>query len=158
MNDDQIALIAAIVIGYYWWHAKKGVTKKSRPVSGGTKPNTIAGAGSVSPTTVNLSAGGTSATAGSGTNNIAAPVMSIGSLNGSPQRAAAGTGIQRGQMSSGWGGVGTAGISPTWPTTQVTSTKRIKVGSGKVQVPSYTAIPVVTRGPGGAGSILNFGG
>ena len=161
MNKEDIWIVVGIVGIYYFFHLK-GMTATSKvssipQASSARSVSTVSSSASTAPQTRVLGPKGTRAQAGNGTGFIPAPVRSIAALN-NPRRQAPGSAPQRGRRSASWGGVGTAGISPTWPTTQVTSTKQIRVGSGQVQVPSYTAIPTVTRGPGGAGSVLNFGG
>lgn len=159
MNDKQIGTVLLIVAVYYYLHSK-GMTAYSQQVTRptkGSRPNTVASGASTAPRSSRSIPGYASPTSGTGRGVVAAPVRSIGQAN-SPQASAPGTGIRRAQMSSSWKGFATTGVSPSWPTSQVTSTKTIRISNGRVQVPGYAAIPTTTRGPGGQGSLLNFGG
>jgi hypothetical protein len=86
---------------------------------------------------------------------VIAPVQKIGRLN-NPGRANIGTNARTSStISQARTRTGIVGVSPVWPRNQVTSTRAIPVGKGRVQVPSWTAVPTVTQGPGGSGTILN---
>jgi hypothetical protein len=148
MSERTLVVTGAIVFLYLYM--------RSRAQSAVTVGTVVR---STTPQTQVSQPAGTSAQGATGTGLVMAPIASVGSLNAANNvRRAPGTRPASYRLSSSWKGFGTAGITPTWPTNQVTPTQQINISSGAVQVPSYTAVPLVIRGPGGGGSVLNFGG
>lgn len=161
MSDKQWLAVGLIVVVYLWWH-QKGVSRYATTTGtrhAGVGSGTITGASSVSitpktrrqlPTLQNpWSKGGNSL--------VIAPVQRIGKLN-NPGRANIGTNPRTAStISQARTRNGIVGVSNVWPRNQVTSTRSIPVGKGRVQVPSWTAVPTITQGPGGAGTVLNVG-
>lgn len=164
MKDEQLLALAGIVGAYYWWHATgrtmprgKVSTSTGRRGKKQTTPSTVGIGANKVPMTTRQSIQLTAAQGGTGTGFVSAPVRSIGSLNGQARRAGVGSVRKATRASSTWFGIGSGLVSPSLPTTRVTSTRSIRIAKGGVQVPSYTSVPVVTRGPGGGGSVLFLG-
>lgn len=166
MNNKQIFAVIAIIVLYYWWRAKSlpGRTASINPNTGrqrgktGLTPSTFGASASTTPRMGRQPIGLTQANAGNGKGFLSAPVRAIASLQ-NPGRRNPGTGVTSGTLSRAWSGAGTAGISPTWPTRAAKANgTTVRTGSGYVQVPSYAAVPTVTRAAGGGGSIVYLGG
>lgn len=165
MSTKQLAALAILVAAYYYWTWKRRSGKRinviTGRVAGAGRPtfsaNTFKSSASRVPTSQSLTVGATSAGSGRGTGFMFAPTANIPNLNAPRRSTGLGTGGQRQFLSRKKFGFGTMGISPTWPTTQVLPTRSVKINTGAVQVPYYAAVPVVTRGPGGGGSVLFAG-
>jgi hypothetical protein len=165
VSNKQFAALAILVAAYYYWTWKRRSGKRINVTTGRTaaagKPtfsaNTFRSSASTMPTSQTLSVAATTASSGRGTGFMLSPTRNIPNLNAPTRSTGIGTGGQRRFLSKRKYGFGTMGISPTWPTTQVLPTKSVRINTGAVQVPYYAAVPVVTRGPGGGGSVL-YGG
>lgn len=167
MKDrNAIVLLVILAIAYFWWKRKTPAiaagtlnlsTGRAKGKSG-LSPSTTASSASTTPRTGRQTIPLTTASAGNGTGFVSAPVRAVASLQRAVRRNA-GTAVTSRTLSRAWSGAGTAGISPTWPTRAVRSNgTSIKTGSGFVQVPSYAAVPTVTRSAGGGGSVVFLGG
>jgi len=169
MNNRQIFAVLAIVALYYVWHVK-GMTAQSRQLGGVATPNT-GRRGGIGKSLSTLTSGARtnprssrqlpaqiSPRRGSGRNYVTAPIAGPAFLNqGGGSRQGVGTGrLTNRSVSASWSGTGAGPTSSVWPTFQQNSTKRIRVGSGAVQIPSYTVVPLTRRGPGGQGTVLNL--
>jgi len=154
MSDKQIFALVVIVAVYLWWH-KKNQTAYSRQFNG---PGMTSGNGKVStaPRSRRQLPASSSPWRGGADNLIAAPVVR-GQALGMGQRYLGARSMAGRLRSSSSSGFGTGPIAPSFPTSQVTSTRNISLGNGRIQVPSWAAIPRTVRGPGGQGSILNLG-
>jgi len=172
MKAESIWILVAIVAVYLYWHAN-GTTAYARQMQYnglGTSSGTNikrGGTGSWSPSSVSSSASTapswrrrelpvtSSPWANMGVGRVAAPVFA-GRGTRSSQRYIGAPSLAGTRRSTTGMGFGTGSIAPSSPTTQVTSTRNIRIGSGQVQIPSWAAIPATVRGPGGQGSILNL--
>lgn len=165
MKDKQaVFLIIVLLVAYFWWKRKSPATAGTLNLSTGRakgrnlSPSTAGSSASTTPRMTRQTIGLTNAQAGNGTGFVSAPQRAIAGLQ-SVVRRNIGTAVTARTLSRAWSGAGTAGISPTWPTRAVRANgTSIRTGSGFVQVPSYTAVPTVTRGPGGSGSVIFLGG
>jgi hypothetical protein len=84
-----------------------------------------------------------------------APVAAVGSGNGASASNVGAPSRRGGMRSRTASGVEGSFVSPQWPTRRITSTGAQPIGTGTVSVPSYAAIPLTQRGPGGGGSWLH---
>lgn len=164
MKDKQLLILVVLGALFYWWWKKRtnpgtALNLSTGRVRGktGLTPSTLRTSASTTPRMGRQPIPLTQANAGGGKGFLSAPVRAIASLQ-NPTRRNAGTKVTSRTLSRAWSGAGTAGISPTWPTRAIRSMgKSIRTGSGFVQVPSYTAVPTVTRSAGGGGSVVYLG-
>jgi len=168
MSDKQIWILAAIVAVYLYWHARgttayarqmtyngPGVSRGRGSSRGSSSPNSVSSSATTAPSWRRRQLPYSSSPwSGGGTGRIAAPVYA-GRNTTSSQRFIGAPSLAGTRRSTTANGFGTGPISPALPTSQVTSTRNIRIGNGQVQIPSWAAVPTTVRGPGGQGTILN---
>lgn len=142
MKDDELIFWAALLVaGYYFFVLKK--LGRGRASSSPSKRLTTHSNNTV-----------TSGRWGSG--YVQAPNVAVGLQPGAQISAAGGT--RQAAPTSGTGaGWGSAFIAPLLPLKKVTSTGSIAYQRSSTQIPSYTVIPLTTRGVGGGGSLIHRG-
>ena len=163
MKREQVLFLMVLVLAYYYWQYKKSwksvslstVSGMPRRVQTSSGTSTVGSGASTTPSSSLLTTPFTNAQMGSGRGWFSAPATPIQALNAPSTSQNLGTRRATRTLSKGRSGFMTGGISATFPTTQVLPTKSVRIQSGRVQVPSYTTVPVVTRAAGGAGSIIN---
>lgn len=158
MKDEEMLFFIVLLVGGYWWFTKNRRSSANRlRGSRGSGSGAIGGSGSKAATTRQNSMASTNAQQGGGTGYAPAPIAQVGSVTGSgatPSGAGGASRVSRGIRSMSMKGLVSSFVSPSWPTTKVTSTGNIALSDGAVQVPSYTAVPLSIQGPGGGGSWL----
>lgn len=153
MTDEEMVWTVLILAGVYWFFVVRGKGKtRTNTLQGrrGSASGTVGGGASKTPTRFHNNNPRTNAQQRGP--YAPAPIAAIAAVNGAaPSNVGAPT--RRGGIRSGTtAGVAGSFVSPQWPTRRVTSTGSQVIGTGMVAVPSYSAIPLSTQGPGGGGS------
>jgi hypothetical protein len=161
MSNKQILALVILVGAYYYWTWKhrtgSKINVKTGMIGRGKRTysaNAFKSSASTMPTSQSLTVPGTRPTAGWGNGFFLSPTQGMQKNNAPGRSSGVGSIGRQGLRSRRKWGIGTLGIAPVLPTTQVLPTRTVLIGSGAVQVPSYAAIPVTTRSPGGGGSVL----
>jgi hypothetical protein len=155
MTDEEMIITVAVLAGAYYVFIVKGKrrgrTLQGRRTTGAS--GTIGGGASKSPTRFHNNNPFTNAQQ----NGMfsPAPVASISAVNTPTSSNVGASSSRSGIRSRTSSGVAGSFVSPQWPTRRVTSTGSQAIGTGSVSVPSYAAIPLTQRGPGGGGSWLH---
>jgi hypothetical protein len=158
MKDSEIVFTVVVIVAAYWYFCVRGKPVNQRSLKGRQstgRSGTVGGGASKVPTTHRNTNPRTNAQQGGGTGFSAAPIAQVGTGNGGPGSSNVG-GRQRGGLrSSMTNGLVGSFVSNAWPTRRVTSTGSQRINTGITQVPSYTAVPLSTQGPGGGGSLVH---
>lgn len=154
MNDREIFFAAAAIIVAYWWFCLRNKTGVLNGRASTGKGGTVGGGASKKPTTHHNTNAFTNAQQGTG--YMPAPIAAVGAGSGAPGSSNVGAPSgRRGVRSASSTGLVGSFVSPSWPTTRVTSTGSKRISSGVTQVPGYAAVPLSVQGPGGGGSWIH---
>ena len=155
MTDEEMIVTVLVLAGAYYVFVVHKKRQGGRQLQGrrGSASGTVGGGASKSPSTWHNNNPYTNAQQGG--RYTPAPIANVGAQNGAIPSNVGAPSRRGGIRSSTASGMEGSFVSPQWPTRRVTSTGSQAIGTGDVSVPSYAAIPLTVRSPGGGGSWIH---